>query len=94
VGIGVAQARMPGVPLLAGDDVRVVATPQLATGAGADARPVSVAAVVVGTQPGTDATGAGAQTIVTVQVPSGDAASLAALAAAGSVAVVLDSRER
>lgn len=94
VGIGVAQARMPGVPLLAGDEVRVVATPQLATGAGADATPVSVAAVVVGTQAGTDATGAGAQTIVTVQVPSGDAASLAALAATGSVAVVLDSRER
>lgn len=94
VGIGVAQARMPGVTLVAGDDVRVVATPQLATGAGADATPVSVAAVVVGMQSGTDATGAGAQTIVTVQVPTADAASLAALAATGNVALVLDSRER
>ncbi len=94
VGIGVAQARMPGVSLVAGDEVRVVATPQLATEAGADATPVSVAAVVVGTQPGTDATGGGAQTIVTVQVPTADAASLAALAATGNVALVLDSRER
>lgn len=94
VGIGVAQARMPGVTLVAGDEVRVVATPQLATGAGADATPVSVAAVVVGTQSGTDATGAGSQTIVTVQVPSADAALLAALAATANVAVVLDSRAR
>jgi len=94
VGIGVAQARMPGVPLVAGDEVRVVATPQLATGASASSTPVSLAAVVVGTQSGTDTTGTGAQTIVTVQVPSADAASLAALAATGNVAVVLDSRER
>jgi hypothetical protein len=53
-----------------------------------------VGAVVVGTQPGTDATGAGGQTIFTVQVPTADAASLAAMAATGNVAVVLDSRER
>jgi hypothetical protein len=94
VGIGVAQARMPGVTLLAGDHVRVVATPALATGTHADPAPASVGAVVVGNQPGTDTTGAGAQTIVTVQVPTADAASLAAMAATGNVAVVLDSRER
>ncbi|CAN5174830.1 hypothetical protein BH11ACT1_BH11ACT1_27610 [soil metagenome] len=94
VGIGVAPARMPGVTLVSGDQVRVVATPELATGTGADVTPVSVGAVVVGTQPGTDATTAGAQTIVTVQVPTADAASLAAMAASGNVAIVLDSRER
>jgi len=94
VGIGVARARMPGVALVAGDQVRVVATPEPATGTHAVATPVSVGAVVVGTQPGTDATGAGGQTIFTVQVPTADAASLAAMAATGNVAVVLDSRER
>jgi hypothetical protein len=38
--------------------------------------------------------GQGAQTIITVDVPSGDAAQLAAMAASGKVAVVLDSRDR
>lgn len=94
VGIGVAQARKPGVTLVAGDQVRVVATPELATESDAEATPISVVAVVVGTQPGTDGTTAGAQTIVTVQVPTADAASLAAMAATGNVAIVLDSRER
>lgn len=93
VGIGVAAARMPGTALVAGDQVRVVATPQLQTGEAATAAPESVSAVVVSSQAGTDATGQG-QTVVTVQVPSGDAATLAAMAATGDVALVLDSRER
>ncbi|MHB1010595.1 MAG: SAF domain-containing protein [Propionibacteriaceae bacterium] len=92
VGIGVAPARMPGATLVAGDQVRVVATPQTQIGQVATA-PEAVAAVVVSTQIGTDATGQG-QTVITVQVPSDDAAGLAALAATGEVAVVLDSRER
>jgi hypothetical protein len=50
--------------------------------------------VVVSTFTGTDTTGQGAQTIITVDVPSGDAAQLAAMAASGKVAVVLDSRDR
>ena len=94
VGIGVAQARMPGVALVAGDRVRVVAAPAQLTGTTTNAAPVSVGALVVGTQPGTDATGAGAQTIVTVQVPTADSAALAAMAATGNVVLVLDSRER
>lgn len=93
VGIGVAAARMPGTALVAGDQVRVVATPAVVTGAVSSSAPQSVSAVVVSTQVGTDATGQG-QTVITVQVPSGDAAALAAMAAAGDVAVVLDSRER
>ena len=51
-------------------------------------------AEVVSTFTGTDTTGQGAQTIITVDVPSGDAAQLAAMAASGKVAVVLDSRDR
>lgn len=92
VGVGVAAARMPGTALVAGDQVRVVATPAV-TGGVATSTPDSVSAVVVSTQVGTDATGQG-QTVITVQVPTGDAAALAALAATGDVAVVLDSRER
>lgn len=93
VGIGVAAARMPGTTLVAGDQVRVVATPAAVTGEVSGSSPTSVSAVVVSTQVGTDATGQG-QTVVTVQVPSDDAAALAALAATGDVALVLDSRER
>ena len=56
---------------------------------------VAVAAVlVVGTEAGTDTTGLGPQMIITVQVPSDDAARLAAMAASGTVALVLDSRDR
>jgi hypothetical protein len=49
---------------------------------------------VVSTQTGADTTGQGAQTIITVDVPTADAAQLAAIAASGKVAVVLDSRDR
>jgi len=95
VGIGVGSAQLPGVPLMAGDEIRVVATPVLTTATSdAEAPPVSVAAVVVGTQTGTAPSVAGQQTIVTVQVPTADAAALASLAATGNVAIVLDSRER
>ena len=93
VGVGVAEAVMPGTPLLAGDQVRVVAAPgQVDASTGSP--PDSISAVVVGTQAGTDPTVAGTQTIITVQVPTGDAAALAALASTGKVAVVLDSRDR
>jgi len=53
-----------------------------------------VAAVVVSTQTGADTTGQGAQTIITVDVPTADATQLAAIATTGKVAVVLDSRDR
>lgn len=94
VGVAAMLAMMPGSPLVAGDRVRVVATPGLQGEVSAGSSPVSVAAVVVSTRGGTDPTGAGAQTIITVQVRSGDAAQLAAMAATGRVAVVLDSRDR
>ena len=94
VGVGVAQAMMPGTQLMAGDQIRVVATSDQQGGTSIVATPVSVTATVVGTQTGADTTGLGAQTIITVQVPTGDAAQLAAMASAGKVAVVLDSRDR
>ena len=94
VGVAVTPAMMPGTQLVAGDRIRIVATPaQQALGETATS-PVAVAAVVVSTQTGADTTGQGAQTIITVDVPTADAAQLAAIAAAGKVAVVLDSRDR
>ena len=95
VGVGVMPAMMPGTKLMAGDRVRIVATPsQAGVPAATPGAPTSVAAVVVSTFTGPDTTGQGAQTIITVDVPSGDAAQLAAMAASGKVAVVLDSRDR
>jgi SAF domain len=94
VGVGVTPAMMPGGDLAAGDRVRIVATPGQQGEVTPDAGMVSVAADVVSTQTGTDTTGQGAQTIITVRVPMGDAARLAAMAATGKVAVVLDSRDR
>lgn len=94
VGVGVAPAMMPGTRLAAGDRLRIVATSAQPGDTTATGAPVSVSAVVVGTAAGTDTTGAGAQTIITVQVPAGDAVQLAAMTATGKVAVVLDSRDR
>jgi hypothetical protein len=59
----------------------------------ADRTPPATAATVVSTG-ATDATAQGPVTVVTVQVPASDAPGLAASAAAGRVAVVLDSRTR
>jgi hypothetical protein len=92
VGIGVDLSRIPGTALMAGDEVRVVSTPD-ATGLTAEAAQGAFEAVVVSIEQGTDATGI-AQAILTLQVPTPDSASLAAMAATGNVAVVLDSRER
>ena len=69
--------------------VRVVATPG-AGGEVVDGPPVTIPATVVGQHPDPD-TGA---TVVSVQVPESRAAELAARAATGNVAIVLDSRER
>jgi len=95
VGVAATPAMMPGTTLVAGDRVRVVSTPgQDTVTAAADAAPVSVSAVVVSVQAADPAGGQAAQSIITVQVPSADAPGLAAMAATGNVAVVLDSRDR
>ena len=88
VGVGLSAGMLPAEPLSPGDAVRVVQTP--GDQGDVDAAPVTISASVVGVHPSetTD------QTIVDVLVPSGVAADLAARAASGRVAVVLDSRER
>jgi hypothetical protein len=94
VGVGVSAAMMPGVALVAGDQVRIVATPGQQGDVTTGGSPVTIGAIVVSTQPTNEATAAGAQTIITVQVPDSDAAQLASIAATGKVAVILDSRDR
>jgi hypothetical protein len=89
VGVALPASLLPGEPLVTGDRIRVVATP----GAGGEvvaAATVTIPATVVGLHPDPD-TGA---TVVSVQVPQAQAAELAARAATGNVAIVLDSRER
>ncbi|EWT06787.1 flagellar basal body P-ring biosynthesis protein FlgA [Intrasporangium chromatireducens Q5-1] len=89
VGISLPPALLPGEPLRAGDDVRVVATPgeQGEVSAGEQR---FIPATVVGVHPNPES----GQSVVSVQVPYAAAAELAARAATGKVALVLDSRER
>ena len=89
VGVAVPGSLLPGEPLVAGDRIRVVATPG-AQGEFTGAPPVAIPAVVVGVRADSE-TGA---VVVSVQVPQERAAELAARVATGNVAVVLDSRER
>ena len=92
VGVAVPATLLPDIPLMAGDQIRVVATP----GAQGDATtgvPATISASVV-SETSTADTGQGSQTVVTVEVPDTDAAQLAAWAATGNVAIVLDSRQR
>jgi hypothetical protein len=89
VGISLPPALLPGEPLRAGDDVRVVATPG-EQGEVSEGEQRFIAAVVVGVH----ADAQTGQTVVSVQVPYAAAAELAARAATGKVVLVLDSRER
>lgn len=88
VGIALAAGMMPAEPLNPGDAVRLVQTPgQQGEVTGS---PVTVKASVVAVEAAKTAD----LTIVDVLVPSEVAADLAARAATGKVALVLDSRER
>lgn len=89
VGVALPPSLMPGEVLLAGDRVRVVATPGQQGDVGQEP-PVSIAATVVGLYPNSE----NGQTVVSLEVPEAQAAELAARAATGKVAMVLDSRER
>lgn len=89
VGISLTPAQMPSEPLYSGDAVRIVTTPG-DQGEVTNEDPVTVEAVVVGVSR-VQETG---ETVVDVSVPEGDAADLAARAATGRVALVLDTRER
>jgi SAF domain len=89
VGVALRPSLMPGEPVIAGDRVRIVGTPG-EQGDVAAGDPVTIAATVVGLHPDAE----NGLTVVSVEVPEGDAAQLAARAATGKVALVLDSRER
>lgn len=87
VGVNLAPGMIPAEPLQAGDQVRVIATPGPQGDVGAEP-PAAIEATVVGVRLDNG------QTVVDVSVPYADAAELAARAATGKVALVLDSRER
>lgn len=89
VGISLTPAQMPSEALYAGDVVRIVTTPG-DQGEVTDEEPVTIEATVVGVSR-VEETG---ETVVDVSVPESDAADLAARAATGRVALVLDARER
>lgn len=89
VGVALPPSLMPGERLLNGDHVRVVATPGQQGDLGQEP-PATITATVVGLYPN----GENGETVVSLEVPEGQAAELAARAAAGKVALVLDSRER
>lgn len=89
VGVAIPPSLMPGEKLLAGDQVRIVATPGQQGDVGQEP-PEAISATVVGLYPN----GENGQTVVSVEVPQEQAAELAARAATGKVALVLDSRER
>jgi len=89
VGISLTPGQMPAEPLYSGDVVRIVTTPG-DQGEVTDKDPVTVKATVVGVSR-VEETG---ETVVDVAVPEADAADLAARAATGRVALVLDARER
>jgi len=89
VGVSLTPAQMPAMSLQTGDAVRVVATPGDQGDVGSS-DPASIGATVVSVgKPGVDG-----QIVVDVDVPESAAGELAARAATGKVALVLDSRER
>jgi len=89
VGISLTPAQMPSEPLYAGDTVRIVTTPG-DQGEVTGQTPVTIEATVVGVSR-VEETG---ETVVDVSVPHERSADLAARAATGKVALVLDARER
>jgi len=90
VGVALPASLLPGEPLRSGDVVRIVATPGEQGDVTGSKSPHAITATVVGLFPD-DEKGV---TVVSVQVPFAVAAELAARAATGKVAIVLDSRER
>lgn len=89
VGIALAIGQLPAEPLRPGDKVRLVQTP--ADQSDVPATQVTIDAVVQGvSEVGSD----GQTVVVDVVVPTSRAAEVAARAATGRVALVLDSRER
>lgn len=89
VGVALPEGSVPSEPLVNGDVVRIVDTPGSQAVAVAD-DPMAVVATVVNVR----ASESQQRTVVDVLVPTDKAGRLAARAATGNVALVLDSRER
>jgi hypothetical protein len=89
VGVALTPAQAPGLALQSGDQVRVIVTPAEGEGIAAGVPLFSEAEVA-----GVHVADESGQTVVDLLVPRADAAVLAARAATGNVAIVLDSRER
>src|ERR1035437_7569192 len=89
VGVSLTPAQLPAQPLRSGDNVRVVTTPRQQ-----DDPPSSVPPSVPATVVSTLSAGTNGQVVVDVTVPEADAATLAATAATGRVALVLDGGTR
>lgn len=89
VGISLTPAQVPALPMHGGDQVRIIVTPG-DNGDAAAGTPQFTSAVVVDTALD-DTTG---NTVVNVLVPYADASVLAARAATGHVALVLDSEDQ
>src|ERR1035437_7027058 len=90
VGVSLPPALLPAAQLQSGDQVRIVATPGAQGDVATGTSPTSIGATVVGVR----GAGDNGQIVVDVSVPFDQAAELAARAATGKVALVLDSRER
>ena len=86
VGISLTPAQVPAMPLYGSDKVRIIVTPSDNGDAPANAPQFTVAEVV-----GTHLDETTGNTVVNVLVPYADASVLAARAATGNVALVLDS---
>lgn len=85
VGISLTDSQRPARPLSAGDEVRLVATP-MTGGEAPTGAPTTYEATVINTQT-SSTTGA---LILNVEVPSDQAPQLAALAATGRIALIID----
>jgi len=85
VGVGLAPSLLPGEQLRPGDPVRLIGTP--AQGGELTGPQPMIGGTVVSIRPDAD----NGQTLVSVQVPARVAAELAARAATGRLALVLDS---
>lgn len=88
VGVALVTGQLPAEPLRPGDHVRLVQTP--AAQGDVPATQVTIDAEVQSVTPAAD----GQTTVVDLLVPESRAAEVAARAATGRVALVLDSRER
>lgn len=88
VGIALTPSQRPNLDLRSGDQVRVVETP-VSQGDPPVETPAAIAATVISVAP----VEGGDTVIVNVEVDTSDAADLAARAATGRVALVLDSLE-